>query len=462
MRILLVVYDNDSYISHFPIGISYITAILIKNGYEVEIYNQDIHHYVNEHLTSYLDENQFDVVGISIIAGYYQYKKLLGLSEAINKSKKRPIYILGGHGPSPEPEYFLKKTNADIAVIGEGEETIIEVLDAVAKKMPLDSVKGIAFREGDQVKIASRRSRIEDIDTIPFPAYDRFPMECYRLLRWPHCESNDFTMTILSARGCPFKCNFCYRLDKGFRLRKPEYIIEEIKLLQKDYGITYIAFCDELLMSSIKRTEGLCEAFIKAKLKIKWFCSGRLNYAKLDILKLMKEAGCVCVSYGIEAMDDQVLKNMNKALTTKQIINGIEATLKAGISPGYNIIFGNIGETTEILNKDVEFLLKYDDGAQLRTIRPVTPYPGSPLYDYAIEQGLLKDVEEFYEKKHLNSDLLAVNFTDMSDDEFHEALCEANIKLLKNYFDNLKESWFKQTRDLYLNKNVNSRGYRHT
>ena len=166
------------------------------------------------------------------------------------------------------------------------------------------------------------------------------------------------------------------------------------------------------------------------------------------------------INYGIESMDDQILKNMNKGLTTKQIIAGIEATLAAGISPGFNIIFGNIGENKEILNKGVEFLLKYDDGAQMRTIRPVTPYPGSPLYYHAIEKGLLKDCEDFYENKHINSDLVAINFTDMSDDEFHKCLLEANKRLLNNYFQRKAADAVKEAEDLYLRENANFRGFR--
>ncbi|MCG2775788.1 MAG: radical SAM protein [Desulfobacterales bacterium] len=220
---------------------------------------------------------------------------------------------------------------------------------------------------------------IEDIDSIPFPAYELFPMQHYRLLRMPHCGNGDFAMPMLSGRGCTFKCNFCYRMDKGFRPRSNESIIEEIKLLKKDYGISFIAFGDELLMSSRSRVINLCDDFMKHKLNIRWDCNGRLNYASKDVLRLMSKAGCVFINYGIEAMDDQVLRNMNKALTTKQIIKGIEATLDAGISPGFNIIFGNIGDNRETLRKGVEFLLKYDDGAQMRTIRPVTPYPGASL-----------------------------------------------------------------------------------
>lgn len=251
-------------------------------------------------------------------------------------------------------------------------------------------------------------------------------------------------------------------MDPGFRPRATEGIIEEINRLKKDYGITYIEFADELLMSSVDRTISLCESFIKNKLNIKWFCNGRLNFAKPEVLKVMKESGCVFINYGIESMDEAILKVMKKGLTVKQITEGIENTLSAGISPGYNIIFGNIEETRESLKLGVDFLLKYDDHAQLRTIRPVTPYPGSPLYYYAIEKGLLKDAEDFYERKHLNSDLLAVNFTNMSDDEFHKCLLEANKTLINNYFKYKQISALEQCRNLYVNKNTNFRGFRQT
>jgi len=462
MRVLLVVYDNDSYIHWFPQGLAYIGAILLKNGYEVEVYNQDKNHFPDEHLTEYLNKNKYDIVGVSVIAGYYQYKKLLRISDAINKSKQRPSFIIGGHGPSPEPEFFLKKTQADVAIIGEGEETIVELLEAINTKRSLVHVRGIAFRDGNKVVVNERRALIRDIDSIPFPSYELFPIDYYRLFRMPHATNTDFIMPVLSGRGCTFECSFCYRLDAGFRPRHNESIIEEIQLLKKDYGITYIAFSDELLMSSVSRTISLCEDFIKAKLNIKWDCNGRLNYAKPDVLKLMKDAGCVFINYGIEAMDNQVLKNMKKGLTTEQIIKGIEATLTAGISPGFNIIFGNIGDNRETLNNGVEFLLKYDDGAQLRTIRPVTPYPGSPLYYHAIEMGLMEDCEDFYENKHTNSDLLAINFTEMSDDEFHQCLLDANTKLFTNYFNKKLTTIIKQSEKLYLERDASFRGYRQT
>jgi len=388
----LVVYDNDAYIHWFPQGLGYIAAVLKKRGDDVIIYNQDMHHYPDEHLTHYLNKNRFDIIGVSTIAGYYQYRKLLGISKAINNSEKRPFYIIGGHGPSPEPEYFLKKTQADAVVIGEGEQTVVELAEALENNTKLEKVKGIAFRKYDKVRINDKRPLIKDVDNIPIPAYELFPVNYYRLLRMPHVKNSDFVMPILSGRGCPFKCNFCYRMDEGFRPRSSESIIDEIKFLKRSYGINYIAFGDELLMSSAARTSSLCESFIEARLNIKWDCNGRLNYAKPAVLNLMKRAGCVFINYGIEALDDRILRNMNKCLTVEQIVKGIEATLKSGISPGFNIIFGNIGENTDTLRKGVEFLLKYDDGSQLRTIRPVTPYPGSELYYYAIKKGFLKEI----------------------------------------------------------------------
>ena len=460
MRILLVVYDNDSYISWFPQGLAYIAAVLKKAGHDVIIYNQDVYHYPEEHLAEYLKKNTFDIVGVSVIAGYYQYGKLLKISEAINAVPNRPFYMIGGHGPAPEPEYFLKKTGADVVVIGEGERTVLEIMDVLQGSRSMSSVNGIAYLDNGKLVKTLERPLINNLDEIPFPAYELFPMDHYTLLRMPRIKNSERCIPILSGRGCTFTCNFCYRMDKGFRPRSIEGIIEEIRLLQKDYNVGYIAFSDELLMSSAGRTTELCEAFIKARLNIKWDCNGRLNYAKPDVLKLMREAGCVFINYGIEAVDDNVLKNMNKALTVRQIIEGVENTLSAGISPGLNIIWGNIGDNNETLQKGVDFLLKYDDHSQLRTIRPVTPYPGSSLYYHAIEKGLLKDAEDFYENKHLNSDLLAVNFTDLTDKEFHRALLEANITLMKHYYDKKLNDGIRTAEDLYLNCDVSFRGFR--
>lgn len=357
----------------------------------------------------------------------------------------------------------MRKTGADIVGIGEGEITFVELMDAFAGKRSLESVDGIAFLDADGNYIRTKeRELIQDIDKITWPAYDLFDITHYSLLRLPNIKGNERCMPVLSGRGCIFKCNFCYRLDKGFRPRSPQSIIDEIQFLKKEYNIKYIAFSDELLMSSRERTLELCQAFIDAELNVKWDCNGRLNFADLDVLYKMKEAGCVFINYGIESLDDDTLRVMHKGLTRQMIIRGIENTLEVGISPGLNIIYGNINEPLSAIDDAVEFLLKYDDHAQMRTIRPVTPYPGSELFDYAVEHNLLEGVEDFYENKHQNSDLLSVNFTQYTDDEVYEALYHANMKLIEKYQEVQAEASARICKDLYFNRNAAFRGFRQT
>ena len=324
-------------------------------------------------------------------------------------------------------------------------------------------VKGIAYydTEGNFV-VNERREEIEDLDSLPYPAWDLFPMDHYTLFRMPHCQDNERAMTMYSGRGCLFHCNFCYRMEKGLRVRSADNIIAEMRALKEQYNVSYITFFDELLVNSVARVEEFCNKLIDAKLDMHWNCNGRLNFAEPHMLELMKKAGCVFINYGIESLDEQALKNMNKNLTVKQITRGIENTLAAGISPGFNIIWGNIGEDEHSLQLGVDFLLKYDDHSQRRTIRPVTPYPGCPLYYYAIEKGLLEGVEDFYENKHINSDLLAVNFTNLTDEEFYAALLKANESLLANYYDHVKQRIIEVEHDLYENKNAEFRGFRTT
>jgi anaerobic magnesium-protoporphyrin IX monomethyl ester cyclase len=463
-RVLFVVYDNGAYDQIFPMGIGALTAILKKQGHEITIWHQDIHHYPDEYLTQYLDKNKFDIVFLSLIGGYYQYQKMKNLSKAINRSKQRPFYVMGGYGPTPEPEFFLKKSGCDVVCLGEGEVTISKLMDAFESKTPLDKVPGVAWLDNGKLKQTLRAPLVNNLDSLPMIPYEMFPMETYRMVRMPKASLTDFCFPMMSARGCTFKCTFCYRMDPGYRKRDPKELLDEVEKLHKDYGITRLTFMDDLLMSSVEHTEDVCREMLKRNLPITWDCMGRLNYTSKELLQLMKDSGCVYIVYGIESMDQKVLNNMKKGLRPDKIVSGIEQTLDVGISPGLNFIFGNRGDTRETLQKSVDFLLKYDDFAEKRTIRPVTPYPGSPLYYDAIESGLLdknNPAEDFYERKHLNSDLLCCNFTELTDKEFYDALKLANRTLMKNYFDKQKNSTLKMIDHLYDNLDTSFRGFRH-
>lgn len=457
MKFLFIIHDNKQKKNVFPLGPAYLGAVLREKGHEVEMYCMDVYHYTPKELKKYLEENRFDAIGIGFMAARFDFVD--EVCWAINSLEKKPLFIIGGPGPTPIPEYCLKRTKADIAVLGEGELIFPDLLEAIENNKPLSDVKGIAYRNGDEIKINERREPVKDVNSIPFPAWDLFPVEKYVDCEIARTEPTDRVLAILSSRGCPYRCNFCYRMEKGVRLRSAENLVEEMKVLNEKYRINVFHFQDELFMISEDRTLELCNAIIDSGLKIKFVINGRLNIVNEKILEALKKAGCVFISYGIEAYDQKVLDLMNKNLTIEQIDRGLDLTVQSGIGAGVNVIFNNLGDSEETIKKGVDLILKYHTYDQCRTIRPVTPYPGSDLYYYAIEKGLLKGPEDFFEK-HKNSDAITVNFTGLSDDKIYQLLYEANKQLVSAFYNKKSEDLDKAFSKLYLEKDYSFRGAR--
>ena len=184
-----------------------------------------------------------------------------------------------------------------------------------------------------------------------------------------------------------------------------------------------------------------------------------------EVALALKKAGCVFLNIGFETSSQEVLDQMNKRATIEMNVNAAEIALKHGLGMGINMIWGMAGDTLETMRGNAEFIKRFNQYDQIRTVRPVTPYPGSPLYYDAIEMGLLdKDnpCEDFYENKHLNSDLICCNFTELSDEEFYECLRWANQTLMKNYFDRQRNSTLRQIDHLYKVRDASFRGFRHS
>ncbi len=439
MKILFVIYDNEGAQNPIPMGSAYVAGYLKKHGYDVSYYSQDVYHYPEEHLTDYLNHNHFDVVGLGFCAGYFQYRKILKICEAINKSKDRPFLVLGGHGPSPVPEFFMEKTGADAVVIGEGESPMLGIVS--------DLKYGGIIGEP-----------IQDLDSIPWPYYDTLPMEYYLNGKWFTMKPTDRFLPMITSRGCPYSCNFCQRLEKGIRFRSPESVTEELGHYVRDYGVKFIQFWDELFVASEKRVHELTEAI--KPMGINYWCTSRVNIVTRDILRMLKESGCVYIDYGIEQFDDYALMAMNKRQTEEQILKAIEMTQDEGIKIGFNIIWGNLGDSEISLRKSLDLLKKYNDYGQLRTIRPVTPYPGSPLYRLAVEKGLLTGPEDFYDK-HKNVELMTCNFTNIPDEKCTQLLWEANWEIINDYYDHLKGDMIQKFHGVYFDKELAFRGARH-
>ncbi|MDD5015774.1 MAG: cobalamin-dependent protein, partial [Atribacterota bacterium] len=243
MKILFIMYDNEGAQNSIPLGSCYVAAYLKKNGIEdIHYYSQDIYHYPEEHLTEYISKNNFDIIGLGFTAGYFQHRKIINICNAINKAKNRPFIVLGGHGPTPVPGYYLKVTGADAAVIGEGELPFLNLVRALESKTSLYNIKGIAFRDGDRCIVNEREIPIKDLNSIPYPYYDPLPMEYYVNAKVFKMQPTDRMIYMITSRGCNYRCNFCQRLEEGIRFRSVNNIIDELKKYIRDYRINFVVF----------------------------------------------------------------------------------------------------------------------------------------------------------------------------------------------------------------------------
>ena len=329
-------------------------------------------------------------------------------------------------------------------------------------------IKGIAFRKDEKIFVNKKREQIKNLNSIPFPEWSLFPMERYiACLKLWNQEKDERGLGILTSRGCTNRCNFCYRMEKGLRKRAIRNVIEEMRALSQNYGVSYFWMQDELFVSSKKRIFEFRDALKKNRLEIKFACDARVNLIDQEIVDCLKDCGCQLLDFGIESVDQIVLDRMNKKTTVEQNIKAVELVRKANIGMNLNLLWGNIGDTKETLKKAVEFIKTYTTYDIIRTIRPVTPYPGCDLYYEAIKRGLLFGPEDFFDK-FKNSDLLTVNFTDISEKEFYHMLFEANQELILDHTKNSASFSMEESNNLiegfkklYFQKDYKFRGARH-
>jgi len=433
-KVLFIIHDLYQEDNHFPLGIGYLAAVLKKKNVNVEIYCQDIFHYTNTELSESLKKNNYDLICVGFLAARFK-ETVLDLCRCINKQKKSAWLVLGGHGPTPIPEYVLEQTHADVIVLGEGEETLPELLKCRLEQGDLAKINGIAHTEEGIVKITQRRKPVFNLDSIPFPEWSLFPIEQYiKNLKLFRYESTDKCFGMLTSRGCINRCNFCYRMEKGIRFRSVKNVIREIELLNEQYGVNYFLMNDELFVYPKKRIFEFKDELEKTDIKIKFVCNARVDVFDDEVAMCLKEIGCQFLNFGMESSDQNVLDIMNKNTTVEENIRAAEIAKKAKIGVGLNFIWGNIGDTAESLKNNTALIKKYTTYDYIRTIRPVTPYPGCDLYYEAISKGLLKGPDDFFER-FKNSDLLTVNFTEIQDEKFYELLFEANKNLILDYYE---------------------------
>ena len=400
-------------------GLAYIAQILLDEGHQVSVLDINAYQWNQEEVRRRIASIDFDVVGITAIITQFSYVKwLTGVARELNPSVK---IILGGALPTTVPETIFGKTDADIAVIGEGETTAKELFNSIENNGDLNRVKGIQYKENGEIHKTEPRELIKDLDIIPFPAWHLFPMENYiACLMLRHFDVSARATVVMTSRGCPYGCIYCstrQMFGRGFRSRSVDNIMEEVKFLIKEYKINAIQFNDDIFTVDKGRVYEICDRLDAENLQIPWYAETRINQVDEKLLRRMSEAGCRVVGYGIESGSQKIMDALNKQTTVEQGKQAVKLTWKAGIIPFTFLMVGMFGETKETIQDTINFCREVNVGGPVAYL---VPLPATPLWDMAVATGKMKDDPGELldnEATELSFDFLSVNLTDMTDRE---------------------------------------------
>ena len=373
-----------------PLGLAYLASMLEKEGHEVKIIDGPalaaVEGYGLEELARDLRDFKPKVVGISAAYSQIEYtRKSLSLIKAIVPGC---IIVLGGSLATSMPKILNEFKNLDYGVYGEAEFTFAEILKKIENNETLENTEGLIWREGSEVKFLKPKL-VMNIDDVPMPARHLLKMEIYRPS--PANYRRLPATTIMTSRGCPYQCIFCSKSVEGsvFRAHSAKRVVDEIESLVKDYGIKDIQIFDDTFTCIQKRTEEICNEIIERNLDVGWNCMTRADNVDLELLKLMKKAGCYEVGFGIESGSERILKFIGKGLTKEQIREGVKEAKKAGLDVRGFFMIGFPTETKEEILETIEFAKELDvDVAQFMI---ATPLPGTKMWEIAKEQGVVNE-----------------------------------------------------------------------
>lgn len=344
------------------------------------------------------------------------------LAEMIKDKNKGIKIIIGGPHVTAIPEATMKRFPAfDIGVLGEGEETIKEILS----NGNLSGIKGLIVQTEEGFHLTGERAFIKDLDELPFPAWELlkdFPSiyrpPAFRFKRLP-------AVSLVTSRGCPNQCIFCDRAVFGSKCRafSADYILDLIKYLQAKFGIKEILFEDDTFTMFKNRLILLCEHILKENIDLSWSCLGRVDMVDLEMLKLMKKAGCWQISYGIESGSQRILDFIRKKISLDEVLNAVELSKKAGIMTKGFFILGHPTETRESIQTTIDFAkkIRIDD----ISVSLLTPFPGSLLYEIAGKFGKFED--DWNKMNLLQSVFIPDGLTAEEIDEYYK-------KILKEFY----------------------------
>lgn len=343
------------------------------------------------------------------------------IAKTVKSRSREAVMILGGPHLTAVPVKTMERfPEFDIGVIGEGELTVRDLIDSLIRGGDLKDVKGIAYRREGKVEVTAPREFINDLDTLPYPAWDMLPelAKTYKpaTINYKRLPS----ISLVTSRGCPGSCAFCDTKVFGskYRIHSSGYVLEMIRHLKERYGIKDICFYDDVFTVFKKRLTEICEGLKDERYRISWSCQARVNSVDYDMMKTMKEAGCWKISFGIESASNDVLKLMNKHIVADQSRKAVSEARRAGLDVEGYFILGFFGETKETLKMTRDFVMENDLDTALLSY--FLPFPGSPAYGRVKEYGSFnedwKNMNVFDEPQFVPAGLTAGDLVNAQND----------------------------------------------
>ncbi|UCH89710.1 MAG: cobalamin-dependent protein [Thermoplasmata archaeon] len=370
-----------------PLGLAYIAAVLEENGHKVSILDAPPLQIKEKQLMETVRKTKPDIVGIqAYTSAIYQAKTA---AECIKQEYPDTTVVFGGHHPTFMPDDTLKMSKSiDYLVRGEGEYTFLKLTEALengTNGKKLKDIKGISFRSNGAVVNTPDADFIKDLDALPFPARHLLPMDEYH-----YFGARREMQSLLSSRGCPFKCRFCAvgaYYKNVWRPRSAKNVVDEMEQIREKFGIRAIAVMDDMATFSKRRIRNICQDIRERDLDIYWGTVSRVDTMDFETLKLMAKSRCLQVLVGVESGSERVLQNSHKGISLQQIEQFFIWCKKLGMDTVASVVFGLPGDTKESLQETLWFIKKLNPGVAV--FSAATPYPGTPFWDEAKQNGWL-------------------------------------------------------------------------
>lgn len=417
MKVALTRPNYHSHLITPQLGLGYISSYLKERGFSTSIIDGLNLSLTNEEITDKCGDA--DIVGINCLSDYYP--KVVELSKML-KSKGKKV-VIGGPHASVLPKETLMGTGADFVVVGEGEETMHELVSCIKNNKPTTGIEGLLTRESSTIL---KRAYIKDLDSLPFPDWKGMEPNTYK--KAPHGGFvKAFPVApITSTRGCPYECTFCASPEiwgRRIRYRSPKNVVDEIEYLVNEHGVKEIHFEDDNLTLKKSHVEGICELILERKIKVNWATPNgiRVDTITPELLKLMKKSGCYFIAFGIESGNESILKKIKKETDLATITYAVHEARKIGLVTQGFFIFGLPGETKETVENTVNYAKTIPlDKAQFLLLDVL---PGS---------GIWKDLKGTYSSNGSSRSYQEVTWVpDTIDREFLE---QAPSKAFKSFF----------------------------